>query len=363
MIQLIHELSLSLKSQVSAPRLLGLVWIVMDVFGSRSSRRMTRRVQSSDDNELTSGCEALRRILRLEGRFGTFVEKFQWVEFEDRLKRLERLFLLVDFQKLETAIDSRMVLGENHDLLDHALFPDLKEAAEESLCDGFPELPPFDDYVFGGKKMDVGEVMGSISDECGIAEVDGSVFDGRVYLFGKLADVEESVDTLVDKQDGDVFPARVGGLVKKGDVKEIFHAFIFDENEDIEEVMDDFDEQKFGEIDSGVFDGRVDIFTKKANIGKIEGSLVDEQDDEVFGNNDDIGQVVDILDENEHGEVDCDDVADQVGVIDKTEDVVDISEEEFVDNSDAQNIAGVDIGELERMIRRLFQEHSESLER
>ena len=324
---------------------------------------MTRRVQSSDDNELTSGCEALRRILRLEGRFGTFVEKFQWVEFEDRLKRLERLFLLVDFQKVETAIDSRMVLDENHDLLDHALFPDLKEVAEESLRDDFPELPPFDDYVFGGKKVDVGEVMGSISDECDIAEIDGSVFDGRVYLFGKLADVEESVDTRVDKQDGGVFPGRVGGLDKNGDVKEIFHAFIVDENEDIEEVMDDFDEQKIGEIESGVFDGRVDIFTKKANIGKIEDSLVDEQDGEVFGNNDDIGQVVDILDENEHGEIDSDDVADQVDIVDKTEDVVDISEEEFVDNSDTQNIARLDMGELERMMRRVFQEHKESLER
>ena len=128
-------------------------------------------------------------------------------------------------------------------------------------------------------------------------------------------------------------------------------------------MMDDFDEQKIGEIESGVFDGRVDIFTKKANIGKIEDSLVDEQDGEVFGNNDDIGQVVDILDENEHGEIDSDDVADQVDIVDKTEDVVDISEEELVDNSDSQNIAGLDIGELERMMRRLFQEHSESLER
>ena len=121
--------------------------------------------------------------------------------------------------------------------------------------------------------------------------------------------------------------------------------------------MDDFDEQKTGEIESGVFDGRVDIFTKLTNIRKIGGSLVDEQDGEVFDNNDDIGQVVDILDENEH------DIADQVGIVDKAEDVVDISEEEFVDNSDTQNISGLDIGELERMMRRLFQEHSESLER
>ena len=45
------------------------------------------------------------------------MEKFQWVEFEDRLKRLEILFLLVAFQKFETAIDTRMVLQENHDLL------------------------------------------------------------------------------------------------------------------------------------------------------------------------------------------------------------------------------------------------------
>ena len=54
---------------------------------------------------------------------------------------------------------------------------------------------------------------------------------------------------------------------------------------------------------------------------------------------------------------------DKNGDVDKTEDVVDISEEEFVDNSDTQNIARLDIGELERMMRRLFQEHSESLER
>jgi hypothetical protein len=121
----------------------------------------------------------------------------QWVEFEDRLKRLEILFLFVNFQKLETAIDSRMVLDENHDLLDHALFPDLKEVAEESLRDDFPELFPFDDYVFGGKMMDVGEVVGSIAGDRDIAEIDGGVFDGRAYPFGKFADSEESVDIFV----------------------------------------------------------------------------------------------------------------------------------------------------------------------
>ena len=127
-------------------------------------------------------------------------------------------------------------------------------------------------------------------------------------------------------------------------------------------MMDDFDEQKIGEIDSGVFDGRVDVFTKKADVGEIEGSPVDEQDGEVFGNNNDIGEVADIPNENEHGEIDSDDVEDQVDIVGKNEDVVDISEEEFVDNSDNQNITGLDMGELERMMRRLFQEHNESLD-
>ena len=39
-----------------------------------------------------------------------------------------------------------------------------------------------------------------------------------------------------------------------------------------------------------------------------------------------------------------------------------ISEEEFVDSFDDQNIRGLDMGELERMKRKLFQEHNESLD-
>ena len=61
--------------------------------------------------------------------------------------------IYIDFQKLETAIDGRMNLAENHDLLDYILFPTLNEVAQ-NLRDDFP----FDDYVFD-KKMDVGEVV------------------------------------------------------------------------------------------------------------------------------------------------------------------------------------------------------------
>ena len=68
--------------------------------------------------------------------------------------------------------------------------------------------------------MDVGEVVGVLFDERDIGEIHGGVVHGRVYLFGKMADVEESVGILVDKQDGSVFPGRVGGFHKNEDVEE-----------------------------------------------------------------------------------------------------------------------------------------------
>ena len=98
------------------------------------------------------------------------------------------------------------------------------------------------------------------------------------------------------------------------------------------------------------------------DVGQIEGIVVDEQDGDVFGKNDDIEDVVDVFDEKEHGEIDGDVVEDQDDIVGKNEDVMGISEEEFVDSFDDQNSRGLDMGELERMMRRLFQEHNESLD-
>ena len=156
----------------------------MDVFGTRSSRRAVRRSVNLDDCDIPTdfelhqcdfgakdlsapifgpskrsepGEEALRRILRLEGRFGTLSERIQWLELEGRLKKLEKIFVLVDWQKLETTIDASVSF--NSDVIDYAVVPSgilefdlaLNDCASETTPE-FPDVPSFPVYQENSNK-------------------------------------------------------------------------------------------------------------------------------------------------------------------------------------------------------------------